>query len=81
MLPVVEFLPLVNASKHDDKILSYCYFKGHNAKEIADFLEISDSTYFRNTILKRLVNANYLVSMKVGNSLMYKTNVDEVKLS
>ena len=81
MLPVVEFLPLVNASKHDDKILSYCYFKGHNAKEIADFLGISDSTYFRNTILKRLVNANYLVSMKVGNSLMYKTNVDEVKLS
>lgn len=81
MLPVVEFLPLVNASKHDDKILSYCYFKGHNAKEIADFLGISDSTYFRNTILKRLVNANYLVSMKVGNSLMYKTNVDEVELS
>lgn len=81
MLPVVEFLPLVNASKHDDKILSYCYFKGHNAKEIADFLGISDSTYFRNTILKRLVNANYLVSMKVGNSLMYKTNIDEVKLS
>ena len=81
MLPVVEFLPLVNASKHDDKILSYCYFKGHNAKEIADFLGISDSTYFRNTILKRLVNTNYLVSMKVGNSLMYKTNVDEVKLS
>lgn len=81
LLPVVEFLPLVNASKHDDKILSYCYFKGHNAKEIADFLGISDSTYFRNTILKRLVNANYLVSMKVGNSLMYKTNVDEVKLS
>lgn len=81
MLPAVEFLPLVNASKHDDKILSYCYFKGHNAKEIADFLGISDSTYFRNTILKRLVNANYLVSMKVGNSLMYKTNVDEVKLS
>lgn len=81
MLPVVEFLPLVNASKHDDKILSYCYFKGHNAKEIADFLGISDSTYFRNTILKRLVNANYLASMKVGNSLMYKTNVDEVKLS
>lgn len=81
MLPVVEFLPLVNASKHDDKILSYCYFKGHNAKEIADFLGISDSTYFRNTILKRLVNANYLVSKKVGNSLVYKTNVDEVKLS
>ena len=81
MLPTVEFLPLVNASKHDDKILSYCYFKGHNAKEIADFLGISDSTYFRNTILKRLVNANYLVSKKVGNSLVYKTNVDEVKLS
>ena len=81
LLPVVEFLPLVNASKHDDKILSYCYFKGHNAKEIADFLGISDSTYFRNTILKRLVNANYLVSKKVGNSLVYKTNVDEVKLS
>lgn len=80
MLPVVEFLPLVNASKHDDKILSYCYFKSHNAKEIANFLGISDSTYFRNTILKRLVNANYLVSMKVGNSLKYKTNIDEVKL-
>lgn len=55
-----EVLP----GQHDLKILSYCYNYPKTAKEIADALGLKPSTYFRNNILKKLVDKGYLIENK-----------------
>ena len=50
----IVFVPVPNGSEHDEKILSFCYYNAHKASEIAQFLGISDSTYFRKQILENL---------------------------
>ncbi|MCI2068933.1 MAG: putative DNA binding domain-containing protein [Bacilli bacterium] len=65
-------------SKYDDKILSYCYNFARRAKEIADYLEISNSTYFRETILAKLVASNLLTKEENTKTPLYKTNLSNV---
>lgn len=60
------------------KILSFCYNKHKKAGEIANFLELSDSTYFRNVILLNFVNENYLLRITEGKTAFYKTNKEKV---
>lgn len=54
----------VLAGQHDLKILSYCYNSPKTAKDIADALKLKPSTYFRNSILKKLVDNGYLIENK-----------------
>ena len=76
----IAFVPVPNGSEHDAKVLSFCYNQARKASEIADFLGISDSSYFRANILENLVNCGYLEKSKVSRASYYKTNHEMVSL-
>ena len=69
----LEYAPAANGSSYDDAILSYCFTGPRRAAEIAAELDITNSTYFRNTILQNLVDQNYLKKGKEGRYTVYST--------
>ncbi len=73
-------MPVPNGSKHDERILSFCYNNAKTATEITAYLGVSDSTYFRNKILKNLVENEYLIVSGEGRKKYYKTNQNNVEL-
>lgn len=77
--PQVMFVPAKNGSSKDAKILSYCYEKARTASDIAKYLHLSDSSYFRKHILDNLVDNGYLQTDKVSRTKYYKTNRDNVR--
>ncbi len=78
--PVVEFTPVPNGTNYDAKVLSFCYRKPRKVAEIADYLEISDSSYLRNKILGNLVENGYLTIDKDGRAAYYTTNREAVRV-
>lgn len=68
----------VLSGQYDIKILSYCYNHPKTAKEIADILELKPSTYFRNNILKKLIDEEYLIENKSKYPSEYMTNHSKV---
>ncbi|RRD94166.1 AAA family ATPase [Clostridiales bacterium COT073_COT-073] len=78
MVPVLNFKPVPNGTELDGKTLSFCYFKAHKASEIAKYLGITDSTYFRKKVLDNLVKHGYLEKSKISRATFYKTDPDRV---
>lgn len=78
--PVLSFTPVPKGTEHDGKVLSFCYLKARKASEIADYLGISDSTYFRKQVLENLVENGYLEKNKVSRTAFYKTKPDMVSV-
>lgn len=76
-IPEVHIEGILNG-KNDLKILSYCFSKSRSAKEIAEYLGINASTYFRKEILGNLVEKNYLIEDKTGTTGKYLSNPDKV---
>ena len=66
--------------KNDLKILAYCYRSPHSAKEIAEHIGITASTYFRTNTLGRLCREGYLSEVKGNGSNVYRSNQEKVKL-
>lgn len=64
--------------KYAEEILSYCYSKKRTAKEIATFLKLQPSTYFRKAILERLISNNLLIIDHNSFPVLYKTNTLKV---
>jgi len=64
--------------KNDKAILSFCFAKAHTAKEIADYLGIKASTYFRKEILDVLVKDGFLIESKEGKSSKYLSNREKI---
>ena len=62
-------------------ILSYCYYLNRGAKEIALYVGVKPSTYFRNTILAKLVDKRYLVYYPNAAIPTYRSNPKYVKIS
>ena len=58
-LPEIEVPPLIE-NKNQILALRYCYNKAKTAAEIASFLKMTPSTYFREKLLEPLVEAGYL---------------------
>ena len=79
-IPVVEYPPVKNGSDYDERILSYCYYQSRKVSEIAAYLGISNSTYFRKNVLMNLVANDYLLMKKTGNTSYYLSNRDYVRL-
>ena len=75
------YVPVPEGTKYDDKVLAFCYSNAKTASEITAYLGISDSTYFRNKVLKNLEENGYLVSDKSGRAKYYRTNRESVSLS
>jgi predicted HTH transcriptional regulator len=80
-VPVLNFAPVPQGTDFDEKVLSFCYAKARKASEIAAYLGISDSSYFRKRVLANLENNNYLEKSKISKASYYKTNPDMVVLA
>lgn len=78
--PVLAFVPVLDGTIYDEKVLSFCYYQAHKVTEIAEHLGISDSTYFRKRVLGNLEKHHYLEKSKVSRVMYYKTNPDMVML-
>lgn len=60
--------------KNDERILAFCYARPRDAKEIAEKIGVTPSTYFRSEVLKRLEEEGYLVAVKEGRKVRYIAN-------
>lgn len=77
-IPELNFIPVPNGTEHDGRVLSFCYGKSRTASEIAQYLNISDSTYFRKHILENLVANGYLNKTRISRSAYFRTDPDKV---
>jgi hypothetical protein len=80
-IPVLTFVPVPNGTDYDDKVLSFCYYQAHKVSEIAEYLEISDSTYLRKQVLGNLEENQYLEKSKISRAMYFKTNPDMVMVN
>ena len=78
--PEISFVPVPDGTEHDEKVLAFCYGQAHKAAEIAEYLGISDSTYFRKKVLENLEKHEYLLRSKVARASFYKTNRELVRV-
>lgn len=78
--PELSFIPVLGGTEHDKKVLSFCYLKAHKVSEIAEYLGIKDSTYFRKNVLENLEKNGYLEKNKISRATYYKTNPDKVEV-
>lgn len=67
-------------TKYDVPILSYCFSKYRSAKDIATYLNLSNSTFLRKNIIASLVDKKYLLEMDADGTKMYIANKDKVLL-
>jgi len=79
-LPVVEFVPVSKGSVHDEKILAFCYKQSRKSSDIALYLGLSDSSYFRKNVLENLVEQEYLIKEKISGVSFYKANKEIVRV-
>ena len=71
--PEIHIPPLINNEK-EITILRYCYAKSRTAMEIASYLGIAPSSYFRKDVLDKLVERGYLVVDESGRPAKYTTS-------
>ena len=74
ILPPVDFAPIEIGSKYDEKILTFCSYGAKEASEIAAFLGVKPSSYFRKNILAPLVDKGYLTETENRVPALYRTN-------
>ncbi len=79
MLPPVEFIPIDIKSKHDEAILTLCSYGARSAQEIADYIGVKPSSYFRKNILEPMVEKGYLILLEESKPALYKTNPDIIR--
>lgn len=78
--PRLSFVPVENGTRYDQKVLEFCFYRAHKISEIAKFLGISDSTYFRKNVIGNLERQNYLIGSKLGRAKYFRTNPEMVAL-
>ena len=76
----LSFVPVPDGTDLDEKVLNFCYLNAHKVSEIAEYLGVSDSTYFRKRVLSNLEKHGYLMKSKVSRAAYYKTNHDMVSV-
>lgn len=76
----LSFVPVPDGTDMDEKVLNFCYLNAHKVSEIAEYLGVSDSTYFRKRVLSNLEKHGYLMKSKVSRAAYYKTNPDMVSV-
>lgn len=76
----LSFVPVPDGTDLDEKVINFCYLNAHKVSEIAEYLGVSDSTYFRKRVLSNLEKHGYLMKSKVSRATYYKTNPDMVSV-
>lgn len=64
--------------KRDRDILGYCYSRGRTAAEIAAYIGVEPSSYFRKKILSSLVDESYLITDSSQRALRYSANLNRI---
>lgn len=67
------------SGKKDERILAYCFASPKTTKEIAEYLGVTPSSYFRKSVIGRLVGEGYLLEIP-GKTAKYHSNPQRVKL-
>ena len=76
----LSFVPVPDGTDLDEKVLNFCYLNAHKVSEIAEYLGVSDSSYFRKRVLGNLEKHGYLMKSKASRAAYYKTNPDMVSV-
>lgn len=71
---------ILNSTKYDRSILTYCYLMEKSIKEITDYLNISNSTFFRKNIIDNLVSQGFLIEKDGKQMKTYLTNKEKVMI-
>ncbi len=79
--PNLLYPPITQGTKHDEKILSYCYHQARSVANISAHLGISNSSYLRNKVLNNLIKQGYLLVSQQSKARFYKTNNEIVVLN
>ena len=79
-ITALEFMPVANGTKHDKRVLEYCYGTPRTVKEISDYLNVSNSTYLRKNILGNLVSAQCLRELVIERKKAYQTIPEAVRI-
>lgn len=77
----VDIAPMEVGSKYDLQILGYCFYKRRTVSQIASFLGIAPSSYFRKGVLGELLSKGLLLPFKQGNAVAYTASKELVKLA
>ena len=60
--------------KNDMKILAYCYNKQHSVRDIAEYIGVRPSTYFRKNTIARLADAGLLIEKDGARAAEFQAN-------
>ena len=79
--PPISFMAAPGGTKHDRKILSFCYPQPRSVPEIAAYLGLKDSSFLRTRILGNLEKKGFLQKERFDRAVCYRTNRDMVELA
>lgn len=74
------YVEMALQGKNDLRVLSYCFNNPRKVSEIAKFVGVSPSTYFRNNVIDRLVKQGLLNETNIDSIKKLSTNKDKVFL-
>lgn len=60
--------------RNDLRILSFCYQKTRTVKEIAEYIGVKPSTYFRKDVIGSLVSNACLIEDNSSSPVRYQSN-------
>ena len=66
--------------KNDLNILSFCYNASRSIREVAEYIGVTPSTYFRSKVIARLVSTGLLKEVHTENGKKLITNKEKVFL-
>lgn len=66
--------------KNDLNILSFCYNASRSIREVAEYIGVTPSTYFRSKVIARLVSTELLKEVHTENGKKLITNKEKVFL-
>lgn len=72
------YATMVLEGKKDLKILSYCYNSSRTIREIAEFVGVAPSTYFRSHVVARLESCGLLIAVGGETGKKYISNKNKV---
>lgn len=68
------FTETVLEGRNDLQIFSFCYQRARTVKEIAEYIGVKPSTYFRKNVLGALVSKACLIEDSSSSPVRYQTN-------
>ena len=75
--PLVQHEIILDGSRFDDTILSYCLGTARSLPEIAEHLGVEVSTYLRSKVVGNLVEQGFLLKIPASRGYRYRTNPEK----